>query len=80
MAATHWLSEAVCREVDPELFFGDTFHDVALARQVCARCPVIEECLEDAFATDDTYATGVRGGLTGKQRTAMRLAQQRAAA
>lgn len=59
---------ALCRDIDPELFFpvgapGFPIHDhqVAEARSVCAVCPVRAECL--AFALDAGIEFGVFGGF-----------------
>lgn len=67
-----WMQDAVCVEVDPELFFpsvGDA-ETAALARQVCGGCPVAAECLDYAMRTSQTH--GVWGGLSPKQRDALR--------
>ncbi|WP_446677701.1 WhiB family transcriptional regulator, partial [Streptomyces galbus] len=51
-----WLTEAACVGEDPELFFpvgstGPALEDVAAAKRVCARCPVIADCLAYAPAS-----------------------------
>lgn len=63
---------AACRTVDPEVFFplpGDE-DGVAMARAVCAGCPVRSECLE--FALRHGLDDGVFGGLTADERRAFR--------
>ncbi|PHQ49978.1 hypothetical protein BLA24_20400 [Streptomyces cinnamoneus] len=68
------LAGALCVAVEPELFFpekGD--HKTAnLAREICARCPVIEACLADALKMEGgrshSSRFGIRGGLTPNQR------------
>lgn len=45
-----WRHRAVCRDEDPELFFpvgtsGPAIAQVAEAKTVCGRCPVVSECL-----------------------------------
>jgi len=50
-------------------------NEYAEAKTICARCPVVAECLEDAFATRDYH--GYRGGLTGEQRQTMLRKHQR---
>jgi WhiB family redox-sensing transcriptional regulator len=55
---------------------ADLFHEenpfkwnkqkLARARQVCARCPVTSECLNDALAMRTTW--GMYGGMTYKER------------
>ncbi|WP_410648837.1 WhiB family transcriptional regulator [Amycolatopsis sp. cmx-4-54] len=66
------LSGAACRGEDPELFFpvtetGPGARQVARAKAVCARCPVISTCL--AYALENGLAHGVFGGLTGSERS-----------
>lgn len=77
---TSWRDQALCFEVDPELFFPDrTGHyrvtvdeeRETLAIAMCNRCPVIEPCL--AFALEHREE-GVWGGTTAKERTEMRKA------
>ncbi|MEU8547810.1 WhiB family transcriptional regulator [Streptomyces roseoverticillatus] len=68
------LAGALCVAVEPELFFparGD--HATAnLAREICARCPVIEACLADALKMEGgrshSNRFGIRGGLSPNQR------------
>lgn len=66
-----WLSSAACRDVDPNLFFGDENGKFAgektkQAIAVCRRCDCVLLCLSWAFETGDQYA--VLGGLTPGQR------------
>jgi WhiB family redox-sensing transcriptional regulator len=56
---------AACRDVDPELFFpvgnaGPAQRQIAAAKAVCQRCPVIDDCL--AWALDAGHDEGVWGG------------------
>jgi WhiB family redox-sensing transcriptional regulator len=77
-----WRRQAVCAEVDPELFFpekNDTHGRASAAKKVCARCPVAIECALDAMARDEKYGTW--GGMSERQRrTARRDARKAAAA
>lgn len=52
---TSWLNHAECVGVDPELFFDPARYDQAL--QVCAGCPVKQQCRE--------YGKGMGGGVWG---------------
>lgn len=59
---------------DPELFFpvgstGPALRDIDAAKRVCARCPVISECL--SFALNSGQASGVWGGTCEQERTDM---------
>ncbi|WP_372345402.1 WhiB family transcriptional regulator [Streptomyces sp. KL116D] len=75
-----WLDRAACVGEDPELFFpvgttGPAVHDVAAAKEVCHRCPVVAECLEWALRTGQS--TGVWGGTSEGERGALLRASQR---
>lgn len=63
----HWVHDAACRNVDPEIFFVDP-RSRALedAKAVCRDCPVIESCGEFALRTDQRF--GVFGGLSETER------------
>jgi WhiB family redox-sensing transcriptional regulator len=63
-----WMAEAVCRGRDPEIWFplpadAET-HEAA--RRICATCPVMIACLNDALAYGEK--AGIRGGLTADER------------
>ena len=55
-----WVLSAACRDEDPELWFSPDPADVAKARAVCARCPVLSDCSAAAEANAELY--GVWGG------------------
>lgn len=68
-----WTEQALCTQEDPEVFFppkGDTGKE---AKAICARCPVIAECLEYAIAADERH--GIWGGLNRAER--LRASQAR---
>ena len=80
-ASPDWVSDAACHGMETEIFFA--FDDVrgikrarrlALARTVCASCPVAEQCLETALNTPRTY--GIWGGTTPAERQMMKAAQR----
>lgn len=50
-----WHKSAACRDEAVDLFFA---HDKDIAKAVCARCPVVEECLAEALATPPSTACG----------------------
>lgn len=69
MSLDEWRHRAVCRNVEPELFFpaGNwSPQQEAIARAVCSRCPVIQECLDYALAESEWF--GMWGGMTTNQR------------
>jgi WhiB family redox-sensing transcriptional regulator len=72
---TEWRDEAACRDEDPDLFFpigsGPAAQaQIADAKAICARCPVVRECLEWALETGQD--AGVWGGLTEEERRQLR--------
>lgn len=72
-----WRLDAACRDLDTAVFFPDTDEAVAVAKAVCATCPVREACLQFALVTrqDD----GVWGGLDENERRRLRRRRQEAA-
>lgn len=75
MSAEDWRHRAVCRDLDPDLFFptvdsGPVFDaQTATAKDACAGCPVRVECLTFALAR---LFHGVAGGLTAAERRQLR--------
>ncbi len=72
-----WRLAAACRDLDTAVFFPETEDEIAVAKAVCATCPVREACLEFALITrqDD----GVWGGLDENERRRVRRRRQEAA-
>ncbi|MER5211743.1 WhiB family transcriptional regulator [Streptomyces sp. NPDC002838] len=73
-ARMEWLRRAACVGEDPELFFpvgteGPALRDIAAAKRICARCPVISPCLD--FALDGGPTSGVWGGTCEEERDAL---------
>jgi WhiB family redox-sensing transcriptional regulator len=67
----HWFTRAACAGTSTELFFpisevGGSRMQVGRAKALCARCPVIDECLTMALELSDTE--GIWGGLTRTER------------
>ena len=64
-----WEARALCRQVDPELFYAEgdgAMARTAEAKKVCQRCPVRLECLQRAL--DDNERYGVWGGMSERER------------
>jgi WhiB family redox-sensing transcriptional regulator len=68
-----WQLQGSCREADPTLFFhpegerGPARRNRdAAAKEICAGCPVIDECRKHALAVREPY--GVWGGLSEDDR------------
>jgi WhiB family redox-sensing transcriptional regulator len=69
-----WRKCGKCRNKDPELFFpvgtsGPALLQIAEAKEVCRRCPVLEQCRDWAV---DNGVEGVWGGTTEDERRALR--------
>ena len=64
-----WEADALCRQVDPELWFPGEGDNPRNAKRICARCPVRDACLEYALTHDERF--GVWGGLSGRERRAL---------
>lgn len=70
------LTLALCRNVDPDLFFpigSVSKTDLAQAEEakaLCVLCPIKDECLQDAL--DRNIEFGVYGGTSEKERRAMK--------
>jgi WhiB family redox-sensing transcriptional regulator len=78
-----WRDDALCAQVDPELFFpekgvpGDAAHGRA-AKKICARCPVSVQCLEFALSMDGVIRIqGIWAGTN--ERARQRMKAERAA-
>lgn len=71
-----WRERAACLEYPAVIFFGlDDSESPAerrsredMAKSICTRCEVRQECLEYALATREPY--GIWGGLTEIERKA----------
>jgi WhiB family redox-sensing transcriptional regulator len=65
-----WMSDAACAGLSPTIFFPSDSAGVAVARRVCADCPVRDLCLEYALANH--IESGVWGGTSEEERRRMR--------
>ncbi|MFE4834474.1 WhiB family transcriptional regulator [Arthrobacter sp. NPDC056691] len=68
-----WREDALCAQVDPELFFPEKGQPSRDAKKICSTCDVREQCLQWAMTANQRH--GVWGGLTARERS--RLAQSR---
>ena len=63
-----WVSQGLCRDVDPDqLFVQGAAQRKAAA--ICRNCPVLQDCAADAL--DNKVEFGVWGGMTERQRRAL---------
>jgi WhiB family redox-sensing transcriptional regulator len=72
-----WPELAACRapDIDPEIFFplseiGPGASQIAAARAVCTRCPVVMHCLDWALRAGEP--AGIWGGTTPDERRRLR--------
>jgi WhiB family transcriptional regulator, redox-sensing transcriptional regulator len=70
-----WRIDAVCRDLNPEIFFpigvtGGAIDQILAAKSHCATCPAADQCLEFAVTTNQEY--GVWGGTTEEERRVLR--------
>ena len=80
-----WQFEGACRETGSESFYhpdgergaARRLRDAA-AKEICARCPVIDACREHALALREPF--GVWGGLTEDERAVVLAERDLAAA
>lgn len=65
-AVPEWYADALCAQVDGELWFPERGGSVAEAKKVCAACPVRAQCLDYALANGERW--GVWGGRSERER------------
>ena len=68
--AARWRELAACRGIDLNLFFPERGESAGPARRICAACPVREPCLD--YAITNRISHGIWGGLTERERRALR--------
>jgi WhiB family transcriptional regulator, redox-sensing transcriptional regulator len=67
-----WRDDAACLEVPGDLFFPGDRESALPAKSICARCPVVAECLE--YALTHNEHEGVWGNTTSRERRKLRRA------
>ncbi len=56
------------KEAD-KLFFSESPKRIAIAKAMCAECPIVNTCLQ--FALDEVIEFGIFGGTTPQERKVM---------
>jgi len=84
-APGRWADDALCAQADPDAWFPDrgNYAVAALAKRICAACPVRAQCLDYALSGADTWrgiSNGIWAGTTPKERAALRRHRSRKAA
>lgn len=67
-----WREGALCAQVDPEVWFPRKGISSRRARNICAECPVRQECLSEALSQDSRH--GMWGGLSERARRPLHAA------
>ena len=65
-----WMSQAACTGEPAATFFVERGGNMARARELCSRCPVVGECL--SYADSDETIDGWWGGTSGRARRRLR--------
>lgn len=76
-----WRDQALCAQIGPldEYWMPTKGKPARRGTKICARCPVIEECLEYALSHPQALE-GVWGGTSERQRRVMRRQRREAGA
>lgn len=69
-----WRDDALCRETDPDdvVWFPARGESGRTAKRICGLCTVRAECLADALTYPVSEDSGVRGGLSERERKKLR--------
>ena len=67
-----WMADALCAQVDTDVFFPEQGASVRMAKTVCLRCDVRKEGLEYAVNSGERF--GVWGGKSERERRYLRRA------
>lgn len=67
-----WMKQALCAQVDTDLFFPDIGESNREAKLICRRCDVQPDCL--AYAVNGKIPFGVWGGKSDRERRNLRRA------
>ncbi len=73
MKSQSWRSQALCKGIDPEVFYPISDEEADEAKTICGSCNVRLMCLEYALAARER--DGIWGGATERERR--RILRQR---
>lgn len=65
-----WTLDALCAQVDADMFFPEKGGSTREAKRICAMCPVAAECLDYALEHDEGF--GIYGGMSERERRKLR--------
>lgn len=69
-----WMRKGMCATVHPSIMYPTAAGMERDALDVCATCPVIEDCYRYAFTNNEYH--GVWGGMTEQDRIDVRAGRQ----
>ncbi|WP_330460826.1 WhiB family transcriptional regulator [Streptomyces sp. NBC_00820] len=69
-AAPTWQAQALCAQTGADFFFPEPGSSVREAKRICGMCEMRSACLDYALDNDERF--GVWGGLSEKERLALR--------
>jgi WhiB family redox-sensing transcriptional regulator len=72
--SSDWRVDALCAQIDPELFFPEKGGSTREAKKICNQCDVVRECLQDALSHEERF--GIWGNTTERERRKIRWATQ----
>ena len=70
IAENDWRRQAACQDTYADLWFPEQGDSIREAKEICEFCPVKAPCGQYALANDVGF--GVWGGMSAKERKAMR--------
>lgn len=70
-----WMTKALCAGADVNVWFPANVKDIEAAKEICAKCPVIADCLDTAI--NDRIGYGIWGGKTADERKIIRAKRVR---
>ena len=65
-----WSDEAICKDLDTQVFFPKRGEATAPIKVICSVCPVVKPCLEYAMKSGEKF--GVWGGTSERERRRIR--------
>ncbi len=71
-----WREKALCTQVPGDVWFPEGGENPRAAKRICGWCEVQAECLAFALKTNEQH--GIWGGLSARERRALRASQRRA--
>jgi WhiB family transcriptional regulator, redox-sensing transcriptional regulator len=69
-AGLAWQTQALCAQTGADFFFPEPGSSVREAKRICGMCEMRSACLDYALDNDERF--GVWGGLSEKERLALR--------